>query len=68
MHTTKYTKAAARRNDIPHHGDDQSLKPVGTFLPIGFPAARLIERLTHRPSSTCAVLAAAAGYRELEAQ
>lgn len=59
-------QAASRRNDFPHVNTDQMVS-----LPVwgkpSFPAAVLIERITHRPPETCRTLAALAGFRELEA-
>lgn len=63
-----YTKTAARRNSYPYVPAMEPIKSEGTWTPIGFPAAALIQRITQRPPATCAVLARIAGFHELEAR
>lgn len=66
LRTPVYTKADSLRNHDVHTADFQTLKLEKGWRS-DFPAAALIERLTHRPPATCAELARLAGFRELEA-
>ena len=64
-HMNSVPETAPRRNNVVTYRAlmDQD---IATFVQIGVPAARLLQRLTRRPPETCVAIALLAGFAEVE--